>query len=376
MFPYYVLVLLPLLVCLLEYNGFFAKKTAPSLPGAGGETEKVKKRAITLFFFIFVLMLALRSAQCGVDMKTYSHEFTRYSGYGWKKILLGTGTSEKEVGYRLLNKIVSVFTDNFQVFTAVAALLSVIPLWWLYEKDCEGEALTIALFMAVAPFSMYFSGLRQVIAMAFAVPALVLTRKKKLLPFILCVAAAVTFHFSAFIMIAIYPLYRAKITKNWLFAVVPAMALIFIFNGPIFSVLLGFLENTKYESYSTAETGAYGMLILLALIAVAILFVTSDNAGALNEDDIGYRNLLLLTVCLQMFSPLSTIAMRMNYYYLIFVPISVPRLLSKAGPKYKQIVNVGCFVLTVFFVVWYFYKAYTGRNLLQIYPYTAFWENT
>ena len=376
MFPYYVLVLAPLLMCLLEYSGFFAKKTSPALPGPGGEAEKIKKRGITLFFFIFIVMLSLRAVQCGVDLKTYSHEFARYSGYGWKKIFTGAGTNEKELGYRLLNKIVSVFTDNFHVFMVIVAMVSVIPLWVLYEKDCEGEALTIAMFVAVAPFSMYFSGLRQVIAMAFAVPALMLTRKKKLLPFVLCVAAAVAFHFSAFIMIVMYPLYRAKITKNWLFAVVPAMALIFIFNRPIFSFLLGFLENTKYESYGTSETGAYGMLILYALLAAAILFITSDNADALSEDDIGYRNLMLLTVCLQMFSPLSSIAMRMNYYYLIFLPIAVPRLFKRASPKYKQIVSIGCFLLTVFFVVWFFYKAYTGKNLLQIYPYTPFWEGT
>ena len=96
MFPYYVLVLAPLLVCMLEYGGFFAKSGAPSLPGAGGEAEKVKKRGITLFFFIFLTMLALRSVQCGVDMKTYSHDFARYSGYGWKKILLAPAPMKRK----------------------------------------------------------------------------------------------------------------------------------------------------------------------------------------------------------------------------------------------------------------------------------------
>lgn len=376
MFPYYVLIIAPLLLCLLEFAGVFGKNTVPAGPSALGDSTELKKRGLSLFFLIFIVLLSLRGIRCGIDLKNYNYDFERFAQTEWSDIFAGSAlSSEKEIGYRLLNKIVLVFTDNFQVFVAIVAMISVIPLWVLYRKDSEGEALTIVLFLALAPFSMYFSGLRQVIAMAFAVPALYFTKKKKIVPFLICVALAFTFHFSALILAVLYPLYRAKITKNWLYAVVPAMALVFIFRRYIFGFLLRFLEDTRYESYTVSETGAYGMLILFILIAAVTVLFTYDNAENLSADDIGYRNILLLIAVLQCFAPLSTIAMRMNYYFLIFLPIAVPRLLRKSGPRFMQISKISYAVLFVFFLARFIILMYTGTNQLQIFPYIPFWEN-
>ena len=98
-----------------------------------------------------------------------------------------------------------------------------------------------------------------------------------------------------------------------------------MFNKQIFSVLGSLIVRfTKYDA-SITQTGAFTMLILFAAFAVFAFLIPEDSA--LDAETIGLRNFLLLSVVLQMFAPLHTIAMRMNYYYIIFIPLLIPKIL-------------------------------------------------
>jgi hypothetical protein len=199
------------------------------------------------------------------------------------------------------------------------------------------------------------------------------TRKKKLIPFILVVVLAISFHISAFMLLFMYPIYYAKITKKWLYVVVPIIALIFVFNRQIFLTLSVVLEMfTKYDA-SITETGAYTMLILFAILAV-FSFVIPDESR-LDKETMGLRNFLLLSLILQMFAPLHTIAMRMNYYYIIFIPLLLPKIIEARSKTWEGVAVVGRHVMVVFFLAYFFYNAYTGTNNLHVFPYHFFWES-
>jgi hypothetical protein len=191
----------------------------------------------------------------------------------------------------------------------------------------------------MSTFVMMFSGIRQMLAVSIGFAAYEFTRKKKLIPFILSVLFALTFHTSAFMIAFMYPLYHAKITKKWLYAVVPVMGIIFVFNKQVFSVLGLILE--RYTSYdaSIVETGAYTMLILFSAFAAFAFLVPEESL--LDEETIGLRNFLLLSIVIQMFAPLHPIAMRMNYYYIIFIPLLLPKIIEHRSERWKQVAKVG-----------------------------------
>lgn len=69
--------------------------------------------------------------------------------------------------------------------------------------------------------------------MSLGVPAWYSAKDKKLVRFILVVLLAMQFHTSAFMLFLIYPLYYAKITKKWLWFVVPCMVALYFFRMPI-----------------------------------------------------------------------------------------------------------------------------------------------
>ena len=74
----------------------------------------------------------------------------------------------------------------------------------------------------------------------------------------------------------------------------------------------------RFSGYdaSITQTGAFTMLMLFVMFAVFAFLVPDD--ATLDAETIGLRNFLLLSIVLQMFAPLHTLAMRMNYYYIIF----------------------------------------------------------
>ena len=114
------------------------------------------------------------------------------------------------------------------------------------------------------------------------------------------------------------------------------------------------------------------MIFLFAAFAVFAFLVSDDSR--LDSETIGLRNYLLLALMLQMFAPLHSLAMRMNYYYIIFIPLLIPKILEYKSERYRQVAIVGRHVMVVFFLVYFIFGAYAGEDSLNVYQYHFFWE--
>lgn len=330
---------------------------------------KNKNETSLLFFFVFLTALVMfRHESVGSDTTIYMYIFSRHSSLPWG----GLFGESAEFGFVFYNKIISLFTKNNQAYFAITAILTSAMIYPTYKRLCVDSALTIVLYTTMSTFVMAFSGIRQMLAIGIGVLAYECTRNKKIIPFVLLVLLAMSFHTSAFMLAFMYPLYHAKITKRWLFAVIPTLAVVFVFNQQIFLMLALVLERyTKYDA-SIVQTGAYTMLILFGLFAIFSFLIPKDSA--LDQETIGLRNFLLFSVALQMFAPLHTIAMRMNYYYIIFIPLLIPKIIEARGDRWKQVAVVGRNIMVVFFLLYFFYNAYVATNNLHVFPYHFFWE--
>lgn len=351
MLPYYFLVIIPILVEIFKIKRSDCRQESAS---------------VCTFFIILFLLLSLRSNEVGRDLPVYRDFFFKIAKTAWDRNLL---TVVQEPAYYLLNKAVSLFTDNFQWLLVVCALITIIPIAIVYKSEVEDSVWTISLFVFMSTFIMLFSGLRQSIAMALGMLAFQCAKKHRPFRFLLIVTLATLFHRSAFILLVLYPLYHVKITKKWLFVVIPSFVAIFVFNRSIFSFLTSFLAD--YYEGQIKETGAYGMLILLLLLSF-YSFVIADEAQ-IDDSTRGMRNILLLATALQMFAPLHMLAMRMNYYFLLFVPLAIPKIAHRSPSRYYRLVIISKYVMVVFFFAYFFINA-PRANSLDTFPYKFFWE--
>ena len=328
-----------------------------------------KNRLALLFFFSFLtLLIMLRHESVGSDTRNYIDFFERFRRMPWGDV----GKDSLEFGFAYFNKIISFFVTDPRVFLAIAAITVSAMIYPTYRRLCTDASLTIVLYCFMSTFVMMFSGMRQMIAIGIGFIAYEFTRKKKLGSFILIAIVAISFHTSAFMLLFMYPLYHAKITKKWLYAVIPILIAIFVFNEQVFLFIINILEKyTKYDGTIT-KTGAYVMLILFAFFAVFVFLIPEESL--LDEETVGLRNFLLLSLIVQMFAPLHAIAMRMSYYYIIFIPLLIPKIIKFRSKRWEQVAVLGRHIMVVFFLAYFFFSAYTKDNNLNVFPYHFFWE--
>jgi len=358
MLAYYILIAVPILVALVRSKGILRVGVI--------ENSGRKNSELIAFFGFFLLLLMFRGAECGTDTSRYLYLHEVVARTDWKSVLK---SESAELAYDILSKLISMVVTGDQWLLIVTALLSVLPVMAFYKHEAELPLLTMALFVAVAPFPMYFSGLRQALAMALAIPLWYCAKQKKLIAFVLLVLLATQFHNSAFLLAAIYPLYHVSVKRKFLVFVLPVMILIYQFNGPIFN----FLSQFMWDDYGSAkETGAYTVLMLLGLFAI-YCFVIPDEKK-MDKDMFALRNILLFSVCIQFFAPVHTLAMRMNYYFLPFVPVLIPKVVNRSKAQYRSVAELSVWIMTGFFLIYFFFKAHTGADILRIYPYIPFWK--
>lgn len=335
------------------------------------DTKLRTKITVDAFFGIMLVLLMLRAESIGIDLPVYKYHFENYSKLSFTQIKEGILSGTFETGYVTICRIVGIFTDNFRYVLIACALIAVIPVWHFYRREEKFGFFLSVMFANVAPFTMYFSGLRQAMAMAFAILAYYCCKEKKPVRFLITVLVAFLFHRSALILLLMYPVFhlRLKSPAQLLFAA-PPIALVFVFKVQIFTFLMQFSGDTYYSRYAEGvkETGASSVLILLFALT-AVSFVIPDQ-NLLEEDDIGLRNILLLAAVLQIFAGVHSIAMRMNYYFLLFVPIAVGRCLGKSATN-RKVADIALICLTCFMSLYFFYHAYNSEDILQVFPYVS-----
>lgn len=359
MLPYILLIVLPTIVWAIS-NKYCVN--------IGNRTlYRSQSGSIDVFMLLFLILVAFRGLSCGNDSVQYFRLYNQYSSYSLVDLL---ADYNHEVGFKVLNKIVAETVDNYQVFLITTALLCVCPLWYYYKKESEHSLLTISLFLTVSPFVLYFSGIRQAIAMSFGVWAWYAIKDKKIVRFLILVIAAMLFHTSAFILFALYPLYHFRITKKALWFVIPCILAVYYFRKIIFNYALNFLWK-DYET--TEETGAFTILLLLIIFAIYSYVMVDDKS--LDQDTIALRNILLLSIVIQIFAMLHPLSMRMNYYFLIFVPILIPKIANRCKDQYRNISKLSIVVMTVFFMCYFVKDVITDNDPLNVFPYIPFWKN-
>ncbi len=357
MWVFYILLLVPLLlqhVVIGQHNTDYEKKN---------------RTALFAFFAILTILVMFRHESVGNDTRNYINMFKQYLRLDWNIIRQAI----VESGYGYFNKIISVVSDEPQFFLVVTAVIVSAMIYPTYKRLCVDSSLTIVLYVTMSTFVMMFSGIRQMIAIGIGFIAYEFARKKKLISFIIAVMVAIMFHTSAFMLVFMYPLFHAKITKKWLYVVIPTFTVVFIFNKPIFNFLTAIIARfTKYEG-GMSSTGAYMMLILFAAFAIFAYIIPDESK--LGKEIIGLRNFLLLAIVVQMFAPLHTLAMRLSYYYIIFIPLLLPKVIECRRVRWNQVAIAGRHIMVVFFLVYFFFNAYSSSSNLHVFPYHFFWES-
>ncbi len=366
MLPYYLLVAMPCFVWLLSRAMRECdRRRVLKRRFIGLGTLRVGGASAAVFFLGLFFLLSLRDLSIGVDTVRYAWHFEKVSELSWEELL---DYRDAEWGYFGLGKLVASCGGDFRAFLAVVAALCTLPTGYLYATRSPAPLLSLSLYMILPTFMISFSGLRQAVAVALGVPVFCAVSKRRWFRAILWVGVATLFHRSAAVLLLMLPLFGRRFRAVHL----PLYALlcggIYAARGPLLRFLVSLLGESAAERYGqTVETGGSTMILLLGGFLFLAFFVPREVE--LDRETRGLRNLLALSLLIQLFSPVSTLSMRLNYYFLLFVPLCLARVLTvRRGRLEIFLCGVLRAALTVFFVC-YFFSRTTVTDSLGIYPY-------
>ena len=320
--------------------------------------KMIKTILVSLITLQMVCLLAFRDETVGVDTQGYVYKF---------KYIFPIMDYEQfmdyrfEIGFKILTKIISVFTENEHIYLFIIALLSIIPVALLIYKHSKLPFLSFSLYVSLNYYAFTFSGLRQAIAYGIIFISYNYICEKKIMKFALSVILASFFHKSALIFLPAYFFSNLKINKFTLFGIFILDVLVFIFSREIFLIASGVF----YDSYEIVESLSINWLLLCLTIVISSM-PFYRNLISISKYNNSLYVFSIIGVSIMLLAIVGTNVMRVADYYFMFVIILIPEVIYSLQDKRFAIF---CRYLLVFFML-FLYLWFLNQDGFEIVPYT------
>lgn len=329
----------------------------------GYQDEYKNYKAVWFIIGALIIFAGFRMF-AGADYGSYVN---MYSFYGkttdYSQILEGASfkTTDIEVEWLfvLLGKIFFDLGVPFQFFIFFIALLSIIPKFISFEKSSVYPALSWLLYMFPHYFSSDAGQIRQAVAMGIILLSLEFIKQRKLLPFIIMIYLAMSFHKSSVIFLPAYWLVKVRLNSKTILALILfsiALSPLKVYNyvGILNSiapeeVFAGYTDYIQIEG----DTSGIGFTDLICAMYTFMLVAFDKPACAKIPYYEYVRNLTVGGVCLYFLMKGSPIfSSRLTAIYLVFGAIALPNIV--AAISYLPMRKYMYTVLLSFVVFYYF----------------------
>lgn len=338
------------------------------------DSPRNRKKYIQIISFILILQSGLRNVAVGDDTYAYFLKFEEVKRTSWSNIYeslreyyqLGIG---KDPGYLVFQKVLQLFTDEYQVFLFIVAILFFVALGnFIYKNTTRLNDAIIAFVIYSVLFYSFFSitGIRQTIVTAATLYGYELIKRKKLLPFLILIVLASTIHKSVLIFIPFYFIARINNPKYLYRGILLLFPVFMVYKNSIadYLKLLGGYED--YDQFKDA--GTYTFTIMFLLISIVALW-RSKTVLKCNENGQYYYNAFSIAL---LFLPLTWVnpnAMRIVQYFSIFMMLFIPEIIH-SFQKVSIKIRKDIFRFTIILLIVLFLKSNWGDKI----PYGFFWE--
>ena len=283
-----------------------------------------------------------------------------------------------EFGYFVFCKVLNLFSDDYHFLIAASSIIVFATAGYFYLKTTDFAFATVFLFITLLIDAFFMSAMRQSLAIAIAMIAVLMLSQRRVVPFVLLIVLASLFHASAIVLLILLPLSNMTFTtKSFITFLVISVICVFA-AGALFSAASTLFG--RYGGYTPSSihgrSNYYGALIkatfTLVLVSISYYCITRDGrargkghpdcgAGVLSADFLMFMGMLTL-VCNVLGMGVEVLN-RMSNYFNVFLPILIPLALSKIeSAKEKTIMSTGVYgaSLAYFIVVMVFRPEWYG----------------
>ena len=156
---------------MLVWIGMFAFIVGTKLFMGTLYTEKQKKTYLIIVGFVLAILFALRDENYGsvYDMRVYIAYFEQIAKTPWDKVFV---EPEFEVGFVLLNKLLSYVSDNGRLLVVLYSFFSIYTICWFIYRNTNEVFWAFLFFYSLGNMGFFLTGMRQVIAICICLYAI------------------------------------------------------------------------------------------------------------------------------------------------------------------------------------------------------------
>lgn len=239
---------------------------------------------------ILLFFMALRAESVGVDTQYYCNVYRQFADIPWTDVLTAelygdalrdSFTLNFELGYRLLNKLLSCFFAAPQTIIVVNSILIIGLLYRFVRRDSPMILLSLWLYLTLGIYQTEMNVSRNAIAILICYLAFQWIQQKKLLLFVLCVLLATTVHQTALFFLPTYWLVNyIRLTGRKMVVLVLGFSLVGLNMERIGTFLQQVLPN-RYARYFSGEAFSISSILVgafsLALFLLVYLFLRAEE---------------------------------------------------------------------------------------------------
>lgn len=363
------------------------------------DSNTKRKKYLMITFAAIIVLAAMRSWTVGIDLRNqYAKTYQTIANMSWS----AWENLRYEWGYFAYCKTLSYISKDVHFFIAITALLTCGSVGYFIYKNSKDVVMSTFLYVALCQMFMYYTGLRQVLAISILLVTLEIMKKRHWVLFFLGVYIATLFHSSAVVGYILPIFYFLKFKRKEIVVTLAAVGVTLFASQNVFSYALTFFE--KYEKgYTSSSVFSRGYInqysimtgaIYIALFVIIYMTVAWKKElqkldGRIFRFSLSKTKLIrsrieeltlpegflmygsLLALVFQLFTFTVNILTRFRFYYIPFLYISIPLAVEKTSGRYKKLIKQGIYlVLTLYFVYVCYYLAGSQWGVV---PYKFFW---
>lgn len=236
-----------------------------------GRIEKVKNDTVLLFVMLCLWLFAtIRSLDIGNDTKTYYNLFC--------SIVDGANiqfwSTRYEIGYLLLNKLISRITNNFWVFLSIVNSIIYYAYYLFFKKYSVNPVMSVFMFFTFGTWGQTMSTIRLQLAIAMALYAFICKDNKNRI--LLVVFSLLTFSFHRISLVfLLFFFVPKKITKKFCLIAIIITAFSISILPTLMQIVAGYIPY--FSIYLSSSIYIFGEAKLSTIISIVMRLVFLDR---------------------------------------------------------------------------------------------------
>lgn len=332
-------------------------------------------KLVVMFFLPLFILSAFRGESVGGDLEKYIPAFHEICEAKTFESLISA--SSHEPGYVIFTKLIGMISTETRFFLIVTAFFCLLGPAYLIYKYSPNYIVSILMYYLLGCYTNTFNNIRQSLAVSVFFLGIPFLLNRKLWKYLIIVIIAISFHYSAIVLLLIYPIVKKDISfkRVLIFLIIGVSSYFIVGTNLIYQiVMLLFVKYNPDLIFERAGAG-WNLLILYCIFFLLFFFIYKKNELFLTFEK---RHLLstllhfqLIAIIFQLYATLYPTATRMGQYFFIPVLISVPcifYLIKSQILKISFIVIFACYSLLSFYLT-YSYSEETNSNSQGVIPY-------